>query len=154
MPLLTCRQIAREATPVLYDAMHFNFNFLRGTSFAEPVPGRLVRSHSFVHNIRSMNLFVPFCDAETMRRAAESIATLFVKSPGVHQDVKITDVRLRVEGKEPFNADPVYQALLALPCPGGFPVHNMPTKHQYISADVFQAFRDWSGAEFSWAILQ
>ncbi|KAK3114782.1 hypothetical protein LTR53_006559 [Teratosphaeriaceae sp. CCFEE 6253] len=168
--LYTCRLIAQEATPVLYDSIIFGAHFSgrRGPQMSGTV-WDLARC-PFLSQIRRLDI----CSTDDVESVAHHI-DLFTRKLHSSRPVKLKGVRLRfqrnVRVRDPNGvlmqppryewtgisearvADPVHLALMRIRCAPGFPLLHQLESRPCASEGVYAAFKTWSKARIDCGVV-
>ncbi|KAK5729571.1 hypothetical protein LTR17_011874 [Elasticomyces elasticus] len=150
--LRTCKTIATEGTPVLFQSLLFHV-YLRPDfdTFRSQSALRKLHKCQFIKYIRSMNIIVSARDHAAASSAGERLSVL-VKGLQRGSTIKLNKVLLYLGSLDVSGlADPVVKAIMEGNFSKGFELYQpSDTYHGHrpavVNALVWQKFKEWSGA--------
>ncbi|KAK4950345.1 hypothetical protein LTR10_011326 [Elasticomyces elasticus] len=120
--LMSCKLVNKEATPILYQILHFSLCFRNGGRKASYRKGLgQLRQCQFAKRIEKMSILIRVDHEDDSDRAVERL-DVFFKTLQPDRTIKIVKMWLTI-GNHPGMADAVLRVLMCLNCRKGFEVY-------------------------------
>ncbi|KAK3658370.1 hypothetical protein LTR56_001781 [Elasticomyces elasticus] len=145
--LKTCRLIAREATPVLYEGRTFYVHVMPDRSASEYRNGpyeylRPVDCCLWFERVQTIKLYV-YAGRTSIANATQIIKSIFARR---HQKQTIAFLHLSLSELGEGDADPLYKVLTRLSFSSGARItHYMNSTRHVVSKEVLEEFQQASG---------